>query len=143
MHLYSPVTQFMKYFQRIIVILYLAMKSVAQLAYWLECSLFQVGQASLGNVLLISSLTCSSVPALKLQLPLIQRDCTCSVCLHLALGAAVFLGRESHAMHTQEEAVREAVVALGYSSPIPEERGWALKLGRYMFKPSMHHFLTF
>ena len=42
----------------------------------------------------------------------------CSVCLHLALGATLFLGGESRATHALEEAGREAVVAPGYSPPV-------------------------
>lgn len=65
------------------------------------------------------------------------------VCVYLALGATTILGWKSHAIYTLEETVREAVVAFGYSSAVLVERGWALKLGRFMFKTSVPHLLTF
>lgn len=48
----------------------------------------------------------------------------CCMCLHLDLGATVFLGRETHAVHNLQEAVSEAV-ALGYSSLVLVESGFS------------------
>ena len=50
------------------------------------------------------------------------------MCVSTWLWRLLLLGREGHATHTLGEAVGEAVV-LGYSSPVPVENGWILKLG--------------
>lgn len=89
------------------------MKPVALPFYCVECSLLQVGQASLGYVLLISSLTCFYCISTQ-ALVIFYSEGLYMLCVFVpgSWRATLFLGRESHTIHILEEAVRTAVLPL-------------------------------
>ena len=119
------------FYLRIIVIVCLAMKLMDLLSSWEEGSLFP-GETNWSRICALSSFPDLPLlyqhPIQALVTSYTEKGCVCYVCLHLALEATLFLGREGHAAHTLGEAVGKAVV-LGYSSPVPVENGWILKLG--------------